>query len=381
MHLLPFFILTILSILFISAPFFKKLDEPPTKKTNNRINTLDGLRGFLAFAVVVSHLDSTLNVINKAFWGHVYNFNTMLGAVGVSVFFMITAYLFWNKLLTSEGKTNWKVLYLNRAFRIAPVYYFTLFIALILVTVITEFRLKVSLTHLILTTFKWSLLGFHRMPDINGYDMTRILSVTWSLRYEWIFYISLFFTSIAIRKRIPLTFCVIGFILSLACLLFTTNTAWSLFFGGMICATVSRNGNVFIEKNNILFSVVALLCLSAIFIFFKDAYGPMQVLLLLAFFYLVVNGTTLFGLLALKGSHRFGNISYSLYLLHLIILYLYYQFPIAFNYAKKGEFEFWITTIPAIAGVIVLTSYCYLLIEKTGISYSKRLLTKYHKLL
>ena len=373
---LLFFALTAFALLFISLPFFKKLDEPPTR---HRISSIDGLRGFLAFAVVVNHFDSTLYTIKFSKWGTYHLFDGLLGEVGVSIFFMITGYLFWGKLLSSQGKTNWKILFVNRFFRIAPVYYAVLIPVLLIVGFATGFQIKVAPLALAYSLFRWLFIGMQTMGDINTFQMMWVLGVVWTLRYEWLFYFSLIFTSYFIRKNVSLLFCIAGLILGLVHLQFwhPDKPAIPLFFCGMLCATL-KSMNVNIKSYDLLNSFIAVLSVVLIFTFFHTATGVVQVLLLLVFFFLItIADSQLFGLLSFTGAKRISHISYSLYLTHMSVLYLFFNTPAIKNFCKLGDNQFWLLTFVCTLIVIVISSLCYYFIEKGGVLAGKRFVKKY----
>ncbi|WP_167349209.1 acyltransferase family protein [Gilliamella intestini] len=56
-----------------------------------------------------------------------------LGGIGVSFFFMITGFLFFDQLLRNKGKINIIQFFIKRFFRIAPLYYSV--ITLVFITV------------------------------------------------------------------------------------------------------------------------------------------------------------------------------------------------------------------------------------------------------
>jgi len=81
-------------------------------ENNSREGCIDGLRGYLAIFVFIHNYAITYIWKTTGEWsspGFVY-FNSM-ESVGVSVFFVITGYLFTLKLLKSP-KINWKRLYI-----------------------------------------------------------------------------------------------------------------------------------------------------------------------------------------------------------------------------------------------------------------------------
>jgi peptidoglycan/LPS O-acetylase OafA/YrhL len=376
MAYLLFFALTAFALLFISLPFFKKLDEPPTR---HRINSIDGLRGILAFAVVVNHFDSTLYTVKFSKWGTYHVFDGLLGEVAVSIFFMITGYLFWGKLLASNGKTNWRVLFVNRFFRIAPVYYAVLIPVLLIVIFSTGAHANVAPSSLFFSVFKWLFVGMQSMTDINGFQMMRVLGVIWTLRYEWIFYFSLIVTSYFIRKNIPLSFCIAGLVFGLIHLQYghPEKAAIPLFFCGMLCATFKKM-SINVKSSAHLNSFIASLAVVLVFVFFNTATGVVQVLLLFIFFFFITNtDTQLFGLLSLTGAKRISHISYSLYLAHLSILYVFFNTPAVRNFSKQGDGQFWSLTFVCTVIVIIVSSLCYYFIEKGGVIAGKKFVKKY----
>jgi peptidoglycan/LPS O-acetylase OafA/YrhL len=372
LNYLPFLGLIISSIFLISLPVFKYLDGIPSLNAN-RVNSLDGLRGFLALGVVVNHFDATISILKTNRWESYTIFNGMLGEVGVSLFFMITGFLFWGKLLKSGGMTDWKAMYINRFFRIAPVYYLCLILVICIVAYCCDFKINSTPFKLSKSLLQWITPGFHNVPDLNGFPMNRIMGVTWTLRYEWIFYLSLLGTAVFIRKKVPLTFCVSGLILSLAYVQteHPLNAACALFFCGMLCATIKNKINT-VRLPTGLDSATAIICLVSVFLFFDSAVGTIQVMLLLVFFFIVANGCQLFGLLSLRGSHRLGNISYSLYMIHMIVLFLYYNIPQIVHESNKNEIIFWLLSLPCLFLVVIIASILYHFIEKNGIELGKK---------
>ena len=89
-----------------------------------RYSTIDGLRGYLAFAVFLSHSSIWYFYLHFGRWDVPQsNFYTHLGQSSVTLFFMITGFLFWSKLLDGRVQPiDWSRLYLSRLFRLVPLY-------------------------------------------------------------------------------------------------------------------------------------------------------------------------------------------------------------------------------------------------------------------
>jgi peptidoglycan/LPS O-acetylase OafA/YrhL len=85
---------------------------------------IDGLRGFLAFGVFVHHASIWYYFLQHGSWvvpeSRLY---THLGQSTVTVFFMITGFLFYGKVLESKkNNIDWLRLYVSRCLRILPLF-------------------------------------------------------------------------------------------------------------------------------------------------------------------------------------------------------------------------------------------------------------------
>jgi hypothetical protein len=137
----PYLVLMIAAWLVLRAPVFRVADEPLQR--DRRTATLDGLRGFLALSVFAHHLVITHRYIETGIWGLPPSaLYTMLGQAGVMLFFMITGFLFWGKLLDAKGRPDWTALYLGRVFRIGPMYLLAVGLMLAIVAWRTGFALR-----------------------------------------------------------------------------------------------------------------------------------------------------------------------------------------------------------------------------------------------
>ena len=135
----PLFAVMCMSFLvaFVSLPLFKAADVRPGRRAGRRVATLDGLRGLLALSVFLHHAIVNYQYQRTGVWTvPPSTFYAMLGQGGVALFFMITGYLFWTKLLLEKGRPRWTQLFIGRAFRIGPLY--LLFVALMVTTVFAQ---------------------------------------------------------------------------------------------------------------------------------------------------------------------------------------------------------------------------------------------------
>src|SRR5262249_47446211 len=90
------------------------------------VTPLDGLRALSILLVITAHT-------TDAMW------NRLHGAVGVTIFFVISGYLITTLLYREEerlGRARIKAFYIRRAFRILPLYYVTLITYIVLIGIL-----------------------------------------------------------------------------------------------------------------------------------------------------------------------------------------------------------------------------------------------------
>lgn len=355
---------------------FRVID--PAESARGRYASLDGLRGFLAFGVFIYHLQMSRDHRITGSWlppGDI--FYSQLGPLGVSLFFMITGFLFWDKLLRSGGRPDWRSLYLGRLFRIGPMYLVAVLAMLLIVFSRTGFTLQQPLPELLSAVGQWLALGMiDTQPDVNGYPASQVLAgVTWTIWYEWWFYAALLGMSLAARgarhvllPTLGLLACIIGrHLLELEMLAMP-----ALFAGGMLVASMLRM-RWRLELSDRLASMLALAILVLIFAFPSGGYGSLSILLLIPFFYLLCCGCSLFGLLHGRGAQRLGHISYSLYLLQGLVLTLVFENETLGRWAISGEVGLWF--VGALCGLllVLLAALAFCMVERPGIQLGQGL--------
>jgi peptidoglycan/LPS O-acetylase OafA/YrhL len=376
--------LVILLLAIAGLPLFRFLDSAPG--SGARHVAIDGLRGFLALSVFFSHIAVTHHFIGSGVWEPpASRFYSLLGPVGVSVFFMITGFLFWGRLLRTRGRPGWRALYAGRLFRIAPLYLAMVLAMFAIVFMRTGLQLHEPLGNVLISMLQWLALGaINTQPAINGYAQTDVLGgVTWTLAYEWAFYASLLATAWFARGRFHLLW-VLG---ALAVLL--TVKAWLhidaagfavLFLCGMACASL-LHADWRLRLSARTASTLACLCLAILFGTQQHGYGTVSAFLLSVFFYLVCSGATLFGLLARPSAQRLGHISYSLYLLHGLVLSLVFAIPAVRGFALTSPARFWAIGGLCACLLLLIAALAYALIERPGIALGKRFAMRHEPLL
>ncbi len=284
-----------------------------------RYVAVDGIRGFLAFGVFVHHYMLMWLNLRHGSWAPPHNLQNELGRGSVAIFFMITAFLFWGRAHAKRG-LELKNFFTSRVFRIYPLY--LLFVSLLFLVVAYEsnWTAREPASAIVKEAVKWS---FFHMPIINRHQDMIFGGVAWTLLYEACFYVSLPLLAIVfLQERPPWRKALAG---GAAAALFAFNhlsfSIASAFLGGIVAVYWSVDLNRVQLARGKTAAWVALLCLACVGLFVYDPFNVAGIGLLTVFFVVIASGNTLFGLLSLPGARWMGEISYSVYLGHGIMLW------------------------------------------------------------
>lgn len=335
---------------------------------------IDGLRGYMAFFVFLHHSCIWFYCSHGRGWGAPpSNIYSQFGSTSVGVFFMITSFLFFSKLLEHrKSKMDWLKLYVSRGLRIMPLYAFALFILLTIVAILSGFSLHEPVAKVLVEISQWLL--FIKV-NINGLNPTWLIiaGVVWSLPYEWLFYFILPWLGLTIRiKASPtvLAFSMVGIFIFVYVILTFYQSAGALsrmypFIGGIAAAIIARIPLAKEWATGIMASVVISLLLILTVGLFPTIYRFTPLLMLSIAFIGIACGNSLFGILTHPLSRILGQISYSIYLLHGIVLFVTFNWILGFKIASRfSPLVHW--GIIALCGmaVVFICSITYRLIEK-----------------
>ncbi|WP_281970747.1 MULTISPECIES: acyltransferase [unclassified Polynucleobacter] len=356
LFLIPFAIfiahITLKVILRIS-PYFEKTKQ---------YETIEGLRGFLAFFVFLhhasiwyfySHGNAWQTPPSTLFW--------YLGSGSVIMFFMVTAFLFFAILNNSKDKPiDWLKFYISRFLRIAPLYYFLVFCMFFLVIIQTGFNLIQPLPDLIEDIIHWLMLSLLTLQNINGIDTELILStVLWTLPYEWMFYFLLPLFALGLFQKKPPKYVWVFILVGLALLIKNMNlVVFFAFFCGAISVWISKKDHLIRFSQTKVSSLVVLLLMSALIFFEVKPFSVFSICILFICFVLIASGTDLFGLLKLPTAKMLGNISFGIYLSHMMVLYIFFKLIIGVQVISQfSALEYCLLLLFLVP---ILTSICYL---------------------
>lgn len=322
-------IASLLVALATSYILVRQFGAPPNQ---GRFASIDGLRGYLAFFVFLCHSSVWYFYLRTGHWDWPpSNLYTHFGQSSVELFFMITGFLFFSKLIDGRTKSiDWAKLFVGRFLRLVPLYLFFVFLVFLLVAYVTKGILNEPIANLIKAMIRWlgfTILGAPRLNAIDGTTLTSIAGVTWSLPYEWFFYFSLPALALMVRVTPPTPYIAIGLVSIVGFAIWQPNIYHLISFLGGITASFLARSDLFrrfaVRK---ISSFVALGCVGITVAAFPSAYGVVPLFLLSVAFALIASGNSLFGALVSPVSRTLGEFAYSIYLLHCITLFIAFTF-------------------------------------------------------
>lgn len=375
------FLFPILFVLVLSVLLINKVVK--TDLIQVQFPEIDGLRGYLAFFVFLHHAYIWQIFLKTDKWedpeSNLYN---QFGETSVVYFFIITAFLFTLKLLNSKSREmNWTAYIKARFYRLFPMYFFSVIIIFVLVAVLTQFKSQVSFLENAKSILAWLFFSVVKNLDINGFEKTFIINsgIAWTLPYEWAFYfllplISLFF-KIKINFKALITFTIA------AALIMVLNKSslrhFTAFFGGIIVACLINTGKFKGILNQKKYTLLAFILLAVSVYFFNGGRKPVQIVMASVVFWIIASGNSFFGILSSSISRKFGQLTYSLYLLHGIVLFILFRFIIGYENAKNlTENEFWLIVTAAVFPLLFICQLTYKYIELPLMSIGKKQKTK-----
>jgi peptidoglycan/LPS O-acetylase OafA/YrhL len=352
--------------------------RPAEPATGGRYGSIDGLRGYLAFFVFLHHSAVWYGYLRDGVWAfppsRIY---TQLGQSSVALFFMITGLLFFSKLLDARRKPlDWTRLYISRVLRLVPLYLVAMLLLAIVVARLSNFSLHESPARLLGQGARWLTFTIAGGPPLNGVleTSTVIAQVTWSLAYEWFFYLSLPLLALLVRVLPPVAYLLLssGSLVGIVLLKPEAVRLWA-FAGGMVAALVVRRPTLIRHLVGAPAAVAAIGCLAGAVLLFPPADRPniLTLPLLTVAFVIIAAGNDLGGVLSARPSRRLGEVSYSLYLLHGIALFVAFKFVVGYGRAASlpawGHWAVILSTTPLL---VILCCLTYGLIELPPIRWT-----------
>lgn len=312
---------------------------PAQASAPSRHAPLQGFRGLLAFGVFMHH---------SFIWSHYGRGHGWLdadvwhqfGESRVVLFFMLTATLFYGRLLDGRGRSiDWLKLYVSRLLRLGPAYWFAMGLMFAAIAYATVHHIdgagnsviRYSWSEILVQCAAWLGFSILGMPSIDGYFATPTVTavVTWTLPYECAFYLLLPLLALPLRVKMPLTTLGVGLAAAIWLVVWLPDPACCVpFAGGMAVAMLMRVPRVAAVLRHWAAALAAMAAMAAAILLFRTIYAPLPLLLLAFALAVVACGNDLFGILNWRLPQALGKWAYSLYLLHGIVLYVLFMLVI-----------------------------------------------------
>lgn len=346
---------------------------------------LDGLRGILALSVVLHHLMRLRRFAQGNVWEAPMPrlLFAQLGPFAVTMFFFLTGFLFWTKLMRSERieqGSYWKA----RVMRLGPVYLLAVLLLFLEVACISGFRLHTSRSDLFKSALGWMLFTIPATVarDLNGIAGTKwlIAGTPWSLRMEWCFYAAV--PCLAWFARRPYRALVLpvlaygsahllqGNFNAIVLLMHDFCGFFAACFSVGIAAAYFRQRFQQVDMlRGSAASVLGILLVLWVQCRFQPEYGFAESAGLAIPFLLVVSGNTFWGALTARPMVFLGQISYSVYLLHgLVLSASYLALDSVLHIGQLAPPLYWLYLMAVGLAVICVSTVSYRFLELPFIS-------------
>lgn len=374
--MLPFFVIITAFVIARMIVFF----QLKTISIKGRHSGIDGLRGFLAMGVFIHHTVIWRNYCLTGNWeAPTSNFYNQLGQTSVALFFMISGYLFVKKLIDNrESGLNWSRFFIGRIARLVPLYYFSLLIIVLASLILNGWTLNTSLAHYMKDIGHWMAFTYMSRPALNGLFEAQIVNagVVWSLAFEWLFYFSLPLIGVFVLKVKP------HLIFILLAIGFVYLHYWSVggfyyaqlhsFLGGAIIVVLKHYFGEKINCSHPLFGLLIIACFFGVCQFHSADYIYCK-LFITAVFGIIAFGNTFFGLLTSSAFRLLGTISFSIYLLHGIVLFFTIKFIVGYEFIQQlSDLNYLLFVLLLIPVVILISLSTYQYVELPFIKWNQR---------
>jgi len=338
----------------------------------NRVYILDDLRGIAIICVIIYHYSLYSNNISDTVVEFSKNFRDLfnLGSFAVSLFFLISGFVIALSLNKDEKIKTVKEFIIKRFFRLYPTYWLSI-IAILLVTYLFNLKYKFTLKEIF---FNFTM--FQDMFHIKNID-----GVYWTLAIEIKFYIlSAIFYMLNFLKKIRYIFAIF-FFLALFTLFLSYfdgkrgfyNLTISYLFLMYLGTAFFYNYQKVLSKKELYTMIVLTIFYFILYAFLGQdrgegelfGYGISTIFAIILFFITInfksnISSITTF----------FGEISYSLYLFHQLLGYIFIDYLLSLNISLN------ISKLTAFFSATLLAYIINTLIEKPTNRFGHQLAKK-----
>lgn len=318
-----------------------------------RMQAIDGLRGFLALSVFLHHATIWQDFLHSGQWRlPASTFFAHLGQSSVSLFFMITACLFFTRILDArERPIDWGRLYVSRMTRILPLFFLVTLTATIIVALVKYLDLDAANPAWIVRTARPLLVT---------------AGVAWTLHYEWLFYFMLPLLALTRGVIAPVAALLLAILVMALENWSKINSVLLLNFGaGMASAVLVRQQILRRFLCKPAFSVFAIACMLLAIVLCPIPFSASAIGLLWLAFTVIAAGNSFFGLLTLPICRQLGEITFGIYLLHGPLLFIMLRLVLGLEPAASlTQTEYWLLILTITPFLIVIALLSFIRIER-----------------
>ncbi|TDX64242.1 peptidoglycan/LPS O-acetylase OafA/YrhL [Methylosinus sp. sav-2] len=356
----------------------------PLPSSAGRISRIDGLRGLLALSVMMHHFVIWMQAtrLGGTWERPTILFLENLGGGSVSIFFMITGFLFHRNTLEGFHISRIAALWVGRFFRLTPLVAASVVATGLIILWTQEYSIRPETVFTPLLTW---VAALGQPPLLGHADSGRIDAyVLWSLKYEWAFYLfGVPLMAIAydlLRGKAPTAALPLALVIgSLAATRFVA-LDWlafpPLFAMGMLASEAAKLDEARIWSSSRGGMLTATICLLAALACAPKPYGTPWDFLLGLFFASVACGNDIFGLLRRRALLALGECSYGIYLFHGNVLFVLFYFG-APSLAALDTASLPLL-LPLVAIIVVaVTATIFVTIEKPGSAYGRAFVARF----
>lgn len=226
----------------------------------------------------------------------------------------------------------------------------------------------------------WILFGLFGLADINEIN-TQVINagVIWSLSYEWIFYLSMPVLAYILKQETRISWIVFSLIGILLLASMHSLFEGRAFIGGILAAYLVRNDKFILFAKSKIATCLIFVCIIGLVQEFIPNNTFVMLGYLILIFVLIACGNQLFGLLVHPISRALGNLSYSIYLLHGILLFVTFNILIDKSIVTSANVYWGIVTV--IAPILIFICHCtYQYIEYPAMTSTDRVMAWFKKI-
>jgi len=341
-----------------------------------RFRAIDGLRGPLAYGVFIHHGVISWDWLHTGQWvAPESRLAVHLGQSSVALFFMVTSFLFWTRILENRPRLDWAAFALSRACRLYPVYLLAWTGAVLIALAATGFTLHVGPLALVRSLVGWASF---KTPSVNGMENAGqiVAYATWSLKYELLFYAALPGLAFLLRgseRRATALGSLAATVAVAAYFRGFSPAILACFLGGFAAAYWVRRPELAAFGRSRAGGAVALAALVGTVAGFDTAYAPLPILGLSVVFLAVASGQSFGGLLAWRPVLWLGEISYGVYLLHGLVIWLALSGNAALPAAVLADGTLFAVALAGVGALVVLlASAVHLTVERPAMAFGRK---------